>query len=178
MSVSIEYSVIDDTSDVLLDDMNADIDEVCDGRDWYIEPLHLFDSNGNIVGFSKLFRLSDEFGNELDPAEEAPKVLNDIQFLVSALTKLSKKRNVSWELAIEGAPIGNVSESGPDGSLVQTLEEMVAIFTNGFGFEPAPEPVAQKEAATVRNSTNFESEVPNQNKRTSDKNKKPWWKFW
>ncbi|WP_428240841.1 hypothetical protein [Gynuella sp.] len=153
MSASIEYSVIGDISFDSLEEVNAEIARISGDYEWYIEPAILIESSGSLTGASKLFRLFDEDGEELDPADESPKVMSDIKHLIDVLTDFSARKNISWELAIEGTPIGNLAGNGPDEILTQTLGEMATAF--GGAFET-------------------EVEVPVQ----ETKQKKPWWKFW
>ena len=163
MSASIEYSVQNKAAGMSADDLNSQIENLCGEYSWYIEPAFLFESNGGIVGASKLFRLVDEAGNELAPSDESPKVMKDIDQLVNTLESLSKAFDITWELAIEGAPIGVISEEGPDDMLLQTLAEMLAIFSGDI---PDAEPEEEFDGAKL------------DKKSIAPGPKKPWWKFW
>ena len=153
MGVSIEYTLVGGVPNSTVESLNTQIDELSSDYDWYIEPIYLFESNGQVTGASKLFLLSDEEGNELEPAEESPKVMHDLDKLISTLTKLSSNHNMTWELAIEGVPVGKISIEGPDESLSQTLTEFLTVFGD--------ESLITTESSTLETTE-----------------KKPWWKFW
>lgn len=158
MGVSIAYSASLNGKEIQEAVLSDKVNDFCGDHEWYIEPPNFIMGTNNVSGSSKLFRLYDTDGSELDPSEESPKVLRDIEILVNSFTESAKLFSINWELSIEDAPIGCIGIDGPDPAFNQTLTEMIIVFGGGMSdgsidqIMPKEEPIKQPS--------------------------KPWWKIW
>ncbi|BCE00918.1 hypothetical protein [Marinicellulosiphila megalodicopiae] len=173
MGVAIYYNIEENPNNKTIEQIADSVKDLESSYDWYIEPFALFESDGDLSGSSKLFHLFDDEGNELDPSEESPKVMKDIDYLIEILATISKESNIIWQLEIEGSPIGNISTNGPDEMLSETLEEMLVAFSGDFSDEHL-DVVSSKSQEKVRHVEVILQETP----KPVETPKKPWWKFW
>jgi hypothetical protein len=158
VGVSITYCASFSGNEVQEAALSGKVDQVCGDKEWYIESPNFNVGFNSVSGSSKLFRLYDSDGKELDPSEESPKVLHDIERLINFLEVTAKQYSIHWELSIEDAPIGSIGAEGADPELNKTLSEMVIVFGSGMTDESIEQMMLMDEPDSQK--------------------KKPWWKIW
>jgi hypothetical protein len=98
------------------------------GAQWiHCEPIAFFSDteDGRLTGFSKL-----NFHPHPDEAAEAlrpPAARGDLPTLLDRLADWSDRYRLTWELDVEGHPLGRIADGNLDPGLIEAFEALAAV---------------------------------------------------
>lgn len=132
MGVGLYYRAANTVPPDVVQAILAEAKTVNPGQPWVLcEPIHFFGLDGNdLVGGSKLNLMPHP--EELDELRDNPPERDDLQALLHALADWSTRFGVTWELDIDGTPLGAIEPGDGPGSLAGVFEGMAEL----AGFDP------------------------------------------
>lgn len=132
MGASLAYWTTDPVSDDVAEKIREEVAELRAHRQWWAEAIELSTEvpgkNGHLAGEMGLFLLGYEDGDgmyvEVDPDDDAFMAYRDMRFIVGRLRRWSEEYGLSWELQLEGEPLGTIEDGKSDTALKSFLEEL------------------------------------------------------
>jgi hypothetical protein len=117
--------------------IRADVSHVGPGQSWILcEPPHFYppEGDGILLGGTKLnlHPWPDEYREAMaDPPER-----NDLDVLLAALTDWSARFELTWDLDIDGTPLGSIDEGDCPPGLADALQAVADVADELEQFDP------------------------------------------
>ncbi|MDB5313466.1 MAG: hypothetical protein JWO38_7668 [Gemmataceae bacterium] len=137
MGVGLDFRTAGAVSPDVENAVRAELGAVNAGRPWILcEPIHFFDAeNGGILfGGSKLNL--HPWPDEFRAAAAEPHDRNDLEALLDALTDWSARFGLTWDLDIDGAPLGRIERGNCPPELTGALQAMADVAAELANFDP------------------------------------------
>jgi|SRR5579883_559122 len=137
MGVGLTYRTTSPVSAAVAEAVRGDVPGVNRGARWiYCEPVGVRhdEADGYLTGFSKLNLQPGP--DEYAAAKAEPADRDDFLALLDALAGWSARYDLTWELAVEGQPLGRVAGGAYEPGLRDALESFAAVADELVRYDP------------------------------------------